>query len=86
MGKPIHEIDPSITYHFMGQTMKIVADLPILLDVPLIIAAGDGAYVFTDQGGASPAWDQIASAGAGVGDSVIRRVVVEPRMMFQWQF
>ncbi|HEX4047827.1 MAG TPA: porin [Elusimicrobiota bacterium] len=86
MGKPIHEITPSITYHFMGQTMKLVADMPIYLDVPLIIAAGDGAYVFPDQGGASPAWDQITAAAGGVGDSVIRRVVVEPRMMFQWQF
>ena len=86
MGKPIHEITPSLTYHFRGHTMKLVADCPIYLDVPLIIAAGDGAYAFPDQGGASPAWDQIATADAGTGSSMIRSVVVEPRMMFQFQF
>ncbi|MFI5349135.1 MAG: porin [Elusimicrobiota bacterium] len=86
MGKPIHEITPSITYHFRNHTMKLVADLPIYLDCPLIIAAGDGAYAFPDQGGASPAWDQIAAADGGTGSSVVRRATVEGRMMFQFQF
>jgi hypothetical protein len=86
MGKPIHEIDPSITYHFRGHTMKLVADMPIYLDAPLIIAAGDGSYVWADQGGASPGWDQINNASAGAGSSVVRRYTVVPRMEFQWQF
>ena len=86
MGKPIHEITPSITYHFRGHTMKVVADLPIYLDCPQIIAANDGSYVFADQGGASPGWDQIQAADAGIGSSVVRRTSVEARMMFQWQF
>jgi hypothetical protein len=86
MGKPIHEITPSITYHFRGHTMKLIADLPIYLDCPQIIAANDGSYVFADQGGASPGWDQIATAATGTGNSVIRSTSVEARMMFQWQF
>ena len=86
MGLPIHEITPSITYHFRGHTMKLIADLPIYLDCPLIIAANDGAYVFPDQGGGSPGWDQIGSAEGGLGNSMVRRTSVEARMMFQWQF
>jgi hypothetical protein len=86
MGKPIHEITPSITYHFRDHTMKLVADLPIYLDCPLYIAAGDGAYVFSDQGGASPGWDEVQVADAGTGSSMVRRATVEARMMFQFQF
>ena len=86
MGKPIHEITPSITYHFRGHTMKLIADVPIYLDCPMIIAAGDGSYAFPDQGGGSTGWDQIADADAGTGSSVVRRVIVEPRMEFQFQF
>jgi hypothetical protein len=56
------------------------------LDAPLIIAAGDGSYVWADQGGASPGWDQVADAAGGTGDSIVRRSMVVPRMMFQWQF
>jgi hypothetical protein len=65
MGKPIHEITPSITYHFRGNTMKLVADMPIYLDCPLYIAANDGSYVFADQGGASPGWDEVTVADGG---------------------
>jgi hypothetical protein len=86
MGKPIHEITPSITYHFKNHTMKLIADMPIYLDCPLFIAAGDGAYVMPDQGGGSPGWDQVAAADAGTGSSVVRRATVEGRMLFQFQF
>jgi hypothetical protein len=86
MGKPIHEITPSITYHFRGHTMKLVADLPIYIDCPLFVSAGDGSYAFPDQGGGTPMWEEVTAADAGAGSSMLRRTTVEGRMMFQFQF
>lgn len=85
MGKPIHEITPSITYHFRNHTMKVVADLPIYLDAPLFVDHSDGAYVFADQGGASPGWNE-DSVLTTAGNSMLRRTTVEGRMLFQFQF
>jgi hypothetical protein len=81
MGKPIHEIDPSITYHFRGHAMKVVADLPIFLDAPVFIDHTDGSYLFTDPLGVNE--DTVLNTA---GNSVVRRTSAEARMMFQWQF
>jgi hypothetical protein len=81
MGKPIHEIDPSITYHFKGHTMKLVADLPIYVDDPLFIDHTDGTYVFGDPTGTGQ--DGVI---ANAGNVTERRTIYEPRMMFQFQF
>ena len=51
MGTPIHEITPSITYHFHNHTMKLVADLPIYLNSPLMLDHAAGAYAFGDPTG-----------------------------------
>jgi hypothetical protein len=81
MGKPIHEITPSITYHFKGQAMKLVADMPIYLDCPVYIDHTDGTYVFADSTGLNE--DSVDTAA---GNTSYRRAVVEGRMMFQFQF
>jgi len=81
MGKPIHEITPSITYHFKGQAMKLVADMPIYLDCPVFIDHTDGTYVFADSTGLNE--DSVDTAA---GNTSYRRAVVEGRMMFQFQF
>jgi|GEM_PF-646227 len=81
MGAPIHEIDPSITYHFKGHTMKLVADLPIYVNDPLFIDHTDGAYVFGDPTGTAE-----DTVFATAGNTANRRTTYEPRMMFQFQF
>jgi hypothetical protein len=81
MGKPIHEITPSITYHFKNHTMKLIADLPIYLDCPLYIDHTDGAYVFADTTGVNE--DSVLTAA---GNSAVRRSTVEGRMLLQFQF
>jgi hypothetical protein len=82
MGKPIHEITPSITYHFKGgNAMKIVWDLPIYLDCPVYIDHTDGTYVFADSTGLNE--DSVFQTA---GNTAYRRAVYEGRMMFQFQF
>ena len=81
MGKPIHEITPSITYHFKGHSMKLVADMPIYLDCPVYIDHTDGTYVFADSTGLNE-----DTVYATAGNTAYRRAVVEGRMMFQFQF
>jgi hypothetical protein len=81
MGKPIHEVTPSITYHFRSHTMKLVADLPIYIDEPVFIDHTDGAYSFGDPTGATQ--DSVITTA---GNSMVRRTVVEGRMLFQFQF
>lgn len=81
MGQPIHEITPSLTYHFKGHRMKVVADAPIYLDCPIWYDNADGAYAFPD-----PTSVDLGSVLATPGNNTARRTVVEARMMFQFQF
>lgn len=81
MGQPIHEITPSITYHFKGHNMKLIADLPIYLDAPLFIDHLDGAYAMTDPTGT----DQVSNM-FGAGNNMVRRTYASGRMLFQFQF
>ena len=81
MGTPIHEITPSLTYHFKQHRMKIVADAPIYLDCPIWYDNADGAYAFPD-----PTSVDQGSVLATAGNNTARRTVVEGRMMFQFQF
>jgi hypothetical protein len=81
MGKPIHEIDPSITYHFKNHTMKLIADLPIYLNDPVFIDHTDGVYMFGDPTGTTQ--DGVITTA---GNSAVRRTTVEGRMLFQFQF
>jgi hypothetical protein len=80
-GRPIHEIDPSITYHFRNHTMKLVADAPIYINAPLGIDHLDGAYMFGDPTGTTQ-----TSILTTAGNSIVRRTNVSGRMIFQFQF
>lgn len=88
MGVPIHEITPSISYHFHGQNMKIVAALPIFVNAPLWIDQTDGAYVFTDPtpSGATTLSTDEGSVLETAGNITERRTIPEGRLMFQFQF
>ncbi|MFI5345532.1 MAG: porin [Elusimicrobiota bacterium] len=81
MGKPIHEIAPSITYHFRNHAMKLVADLPIYVNAPLMLDHADGAYAFGDPTGTTQ-----TSVITTAGNSIVRRTNVSGRMLFQFQF
>jgi hypothetical protein len=81
MGQPIHEITPSITYHFKGHHLKLVADLPVYINAPLFIDHLDGSYAMTDPTGT----DQVATM-AGAGNNMVRRTYASGRMLFQFQF
>lgn len=86
-GRPIHEITPSITYHFRNHTMKLVADAPIYVNAPLGLDTLDGAYMFGDPTGTTQTSIIATNAtAAGNGNSIVRRTNVSGRMLFQFQF
>jgi len=88
MGEPIHEITPSVTYHFKGNHLKVVASLPLYLDAPLWIDEADGAYVFTDPtpSGATTLTNDQGTVLETPGNSTERRTIPEARLMLQFQF
>jgi len=45
---PIHEVTPMLTYR-LQKNVKIILDGSILLDVPVAVEEGVGAYVLTDH-------------------------------------
>ena len=79
VGSAIHEITPSVTWHKKGHNMKIVADAPVYLNMPLYYERGLGAYVFAEQPGQ-------VSLLSTAGNSTRRRAVYEGRVMFQFAF
>lgn len=91
LGKPIHEINPSLTWHIKKHNMKVVADLPVILDCPLwydnrgnaapLGSQPVGAYAFVD-----PTSTTQNSLLATPGNGTARRTVVEARMLFQFMF
>lgn len=72
------EIAPSLTYTFPGFDAKIVMDLPIQLDVPVIFEEGVGSYVLTEQ----PDQTSLLKRGA----PITRQTVVAGRMLVQASF
>jgi len=88
MGEPIHEITPSVTYHFKNDHLKVVASLPVFLNAPLWIDNADGAYVFTDPtpSGATTLTTDQGSVLQTVGNSTSRHTIPEARVMFQFMF
>ncbi|MBM3267674.1 MAG: hypothetical protein FJZ01_08515 [Candidatus Sericytochromatia bacterium] len=77
-GAPIQEITPSLTYFIKGEEVKLTFDLPILLDNPVAIEKGLGAYSLTSMP------DQTSVLGAG--GSVVRQTVVQGKMTLQYAF
>jgi hypothetical protein len=88
MGTPIHEITPSVTYHFKNDHLKVVASLPLFLNAPLWIDNADGTYVFTDPtpSGATTLTTDEGSVLQTPGNSTVRRTIPEARLMFQFMF
>lgn len=78
MGSVIHEITPSVTWHYKKHSIKLVADAPVSLNMPVFYEPGVGAYVFSTQPG------QVNILATGGNTS--RKTIVEGRMMFQFQF
>lgn len=78
-GDPIHEITPSAAWYISGQNLKLVADLPILVQVPVFTEKNVGSYVSTELP------DQAAILKTAA-NSVGRQNVVEARLMFQAAF
>jgi hypothetical protein len=78
-GDPLHEITPSAAWYIAGQNLKLVADLPILLQVPVFTEKGVGSYVSSELP------DQ-ASILKTAGNTVGRQNIVEARLMFQAAF
>jgi hypothetical protein len=81
LGRPIHEITPSITYHFKGHHMKLVADLPIYINAPMYTDPTSGSYAGVDPTGV----DQIQNV-ISAGNTNRRRTYAQGRMLFQFQF
>lgn len=79
MGSAIHEITPSLTWHVKERSVKIVADAPLYLNMPVFYEKGVGSYVFAEQPG------QVSVLSAA-GNDTRRRAVLEARMMFQFMF
>jgi hypothetical protein len=76
--RAMQELTPALTYHFQGFNAKIVADLPILMDAPVITEDAVGSYVLTEQ----PDQTSLLSKGAPIS----RQTVVEARLLMQASF
>lgn len=74
----IHEVAPSVSYYLFGDRVKLVADVPVLIDAPVITEPGVGAYVLTDIP------DQTSLLAKG--GTVAPQTVLQGRLMFQAQF
>ncbi|MBI4348629.1 MAG: hypothetical protein HY553_17455 [Elusimicrobia bacterium] len=79
VGSVIHEITPSLTWHVRKHNVKVVADAPVYLNMPVFHEPAVGSYVFAQQPG------QVTLL-ATPGTTVKRTTVVQARMMFQFQF
>jgi hypothetical protein len=75
--KPMQEITPTATWYINGQKLKIVGDLPILINTPVFTEKGLGSYVGVEQP------DQTTVIAKG---GVSRQTVVEARVMLQAAF
>lgn len=75
---PIHEITPVLAYRFPGHPVRIVADLPVVLQTPVFFEPKVGSYVSTDL----PNQASVLAKGGSVG----RQNVVQGRLMLQASF
>lgn len=77
------EFTPSLTYRLAGKpggfNARLVADLPIQMNTPVVREVGIGSYLLAEQP------DQAAYVGKGA-NTLTRQTVIEARMMFQAEF
>lgn len=78
--QPIHEVAPAVSYYFRGHDMKLVADFPILVNVPVFVEKNVGTYVSTEQP------DQASVTATAAKGYAERQLVPEARLMFQLAF
>jgi hypothetical protein len=76
--KMVHEITLGITYFLKGDRLKLTADLPLLLQVPVMEDPVSGSYVLTQQ----PAQVSYLASGG----KVVRQNIVQGRMQLQYSF
>lgn len=74
----LQEITPSATCYLEGKRLKLVADLPILINTPVITEKNVGSYLGVELP------DQVSVLAKG--GSVGRQTVVEARLMLQAAF
>jgi hypothetical protein len=83
-GKLINEITPGLTYTH-SKNIRIIADLPIMVNAPVATEQNLGDYVLTDQPDQASMLKPAAGATTAVG-KVERKNVVAARLMFQGSF
>ncbi len=83
--RSMQELSPSLTYQFKKAPVRIVADLPIQIGVPVVMEDKVGAYLLTQQPDQASLLKPGAN-GAPSAHTVGRQDVVEARMMFQAEF
>jgi hypothetical protein len=81
----IHEVTPAVNYSLFKGVAKIILDFPVLIDVPVAIENGVGAYVLTEQPGQVTVTKVDATTGIA-GGSIERQTVPESRLLFQLSF
>jgi hypothetical protein len=78
--KPIHEVAPAVTYYLRGHDIKLVADFPLLFNVPVFVEKNIGTYISTEQP------DQATVVNPATKGYAERQNVPEARLMFQLAF
>ncbi|HEX5750567.1 MAG TPA: porin [Archangium sp.] len=76
--RALQEVTPAITYSFKGFGAKIIADLPIQLNTPVIFEESVGSYLLTDQ----PDQTSLLKKGAPIS----RQNVIAARLLVQATF
>lgn len=78
-GELIHEIAPAITWFINGHNLKLIADLPIQIDAPVVREKGIGDYNLINQP------DQTSYASSK-GSPIERQFIIQGRLGLQYQF
>ncbi|HYO74694.1 MAG TPA: hypothetical protein VEU33_52345 [Archangium sp.] len=76
--RAIQEVTPAMTYSFKGFGAKLIADLPIQLNTPVIFEEAVGSYLLTEQ----PDQTSLLKKGAPIS----RQNVIEARLLVQASF
>lgn len=83
-GRLINEVTPGIIFN-QSKNLRVVADLPILINAPVITEKNLGDYLLMEQ----PDQASLLKTPAGATEppgSVSRKTVIEARLLFQAQF
>lgn len=83
--KAIQELTPSLSYQFKKVPVRLVADLPIQINTPVVMEDQVGAYLLTEQIDQASLL-KVGANGAPSAHTVARQDVVEARLMFQAEF